>query len=281
MRAIRKSRRQERRLCSALQTNQPVPGQIIHETQNRRNWLLARSSALLAFQEGAVVAQDAAPAPDSSDEDDAAQIKDGIDKLLARCMRAIRKSRRQERRICSALQTNQPVPGQIIHETQNRRNWLLARCSALLAFQEGAAVAQDVAPAADSSDEDDNAQIKDGIDRLLARCMRAIRKSRRQERRLCSALQTNQPVPGQIIHETQNRRNRLLARCNALLAFQDPSLVTRLEDAHAALGAWRSANRVARQSGKLSDIAVLAIRKAAGRQKVQQLQTAVQGMHDL
>ncbi|XP_070397255.1 uncharacterized protein [Dermacentor albipictus] len=87
---------------------------------------------------------------------DAADIEDGIDRLLARCMRAIRKSRRQERRLCSALQTNQPVPGQIIHETQNRRNWLLARCSALLAFQEGANVPEEAEPEA-SSDEDEAA----------------------------------------------------------------------------------------------------------------------------
>ncbi|XP_070397243.1 uncharacterized protein [Dermacentor albipictus] len=151
---------------------------------------------------------------------DAADIEEGLLRLLGRCIHKINRARRQEKRLNIYTHAQKEPPEKVKKEVRDRRAELRSSIDAVMNYEEGAAVAQDAAPAPDSSGEDDNAQIH-------------------------------------------------------------PSLATRLEEAHAALGAWRSANRVARQSGKLADIAVLAIRKAAGRQKVQELQTAVQGLHDL
>ncbi|XP_070386158.1 uncharacterized protein [Dermacentor albipictus] len=144
-------------------------------------------------------------------EQDAAAIE-GLVRLLGRCIHKINRASRQEKRLNNYTHAQKEPPENVKkerelpwHRMRRRHRTHLTKMTPRRFMDEH----QEDAPA-----------IEDGIDKLLARCMRAIRKSRRQERRLCSALQTNQPVPGQIIHETQNRRNWLLARCSALLAFQ-------------------------------------------------------------
>ncbi|XP_070397246.1 uncharacterized protein [Dermacentor albipictus] len=105
---------------------------------------------------------------------DAADIEEGLLRLLGRCIHKINRARRQEKRLNIYTHAQKEPPEKVKKEVRDRRAELRSSIDAVMNYEEGAAVAQDAAPAPDSSGEDDNAQIHPALANRLSTAFNSL-----------------------------------------------------------------------------------------------------------